>query len=433
MHLRLAALAAVLLLARAAAAQTPADSSADSSAARPDSTVTAAAEAATEVAQDIEGLKIRPIFSVGALYSSSRGIGVGGGFAADNVLRRRDHLQVEGRVGQRILGAFGAYQTGVPERSTLFGLLGGSVLTSSRFPYEGTSPTSNSDGKLYLDRYEAEAEVRVAWQPLGLFGPLVQPFARYRMDRLRGREEARTGALAFVSPADLAELDRLNGQTRTGAALGVGALSDSRDNEGRPTRGAYLQGEAYRFFSTDGSGLQFNRGEALAYLFRPAPFKLPLQPERGAVFVRLAAAVTRQDAGELPFFYQPVLERDLLVGWPTRAYVGRDALSVGIGARGVLVRDLMAFRVEGTAIAMLGAGYDDVFSQFTPRVSASNAPVAAGADVPLQPSLGLGVNLHYRDRERPLVGGLIGIGPGGITLTSFRLVVGLDRYLPTVR
>lgn len=426
---RLAALAALLLAAHVASAQTPADTSAT----RADSVVTAAAETATEAAETIEGLKIRPIFSVGALYSSSRGIGVGGGFAVDNVLRQRDHLQIEGRVGQRVLGAFGAYQTGVPERNALFGLVGGSVLTSSRFPYEGTSPTSNSDGKLYLDRYEAEAEVRVAWQPFGLLGPLVQPFARYRADRLRGFEEKRAGTLALVSREDLAELDRLKGDTRTGVATGVGALSDSRDNEGRPTRGAFVQGEAYRFFSTDGSGLQFTRGQALGYLFRPAPFKLPLQPERGAVFVRVAAAVTRQDSGELPFYYQPVLERDLLVGWPTRAYVGRDALSIGVGARGVVVRNLMAFRLEGTVIGMLGAGYDDVFRQFTPRVSASNDPTAAGADVPLQPSLGVGLNLHYQDRERPLVGGLVGIGPGGVTFTSFRLVVGLDRYFPSVR
>lgn len=428
MPYRFAALAA-LLVARAAAAQTPAASAT----ARPDSVVTAATEAATEVAETVEGLRIRPIVSIGALYSSSRGIGVGGGFAADNVLRQRDHLQVEGRVGQRILGAFGAYQTGTPERSTLFGLVGASILTSSRFPYEGTSPTSNADGTLYLDRYEAEAEVRVAWQPLGLLGPLVQPFVRYRADRLRGREERRVGTEALVSQADIAELDRLTGVTRTGIATGVGALSDSRDNAGRPTRGAFVQGTAYRFFSTDGSGLQFNRGEALAYLFRPAPFRLPFQPERGAVFVRVAAALTRQDSGELPFFYQPVLERDLLVGWPTRAFVGRDALSVGVGARGVVIPNLVAFRVEGTVIGMLGAGYDDVFRQFTPRVSTSSDPVAVGANVPLQPSLGIGVNLHYKDRERPLIGGLIGIGPGGVTFTSFRLVIGLDRYLPTVR
>ncbi len=426
---RFAALAALFLIARAASAQTPADSAST----RVDSVVTAASERATEVAETVEGFRIRPIFSVGALYSSSRGIGVGGGFAADNVVTQRDHLQIEGRIGQRILGAFGAYQTGVPERSTLFGLLGASVLSSSRFPYEGTSPESSPEGRLYLDRFEAEGEVRLAWQPLGLLGPLVQPFARYRTDRLRGYEESRDGSLAFVSQEDRAELDRLTDDTRTGAALGIGVLSDSRDNEGRPSRGAFVQGEAYRFFSTDGSGLQFTRGQALAYLFRPAPFKLPLQPERGSVFVRLAGAVTRQDSGSLPFYYQPVLERDLLVGWPTRAYVGRDALSVGVGARGVVVRNLMAFRVEGTVIGMLGAGYDDVFRQFTPRISASNEAVAPGASVPLQPSFGVGVNLHYRDRERPLVGGLVGIGPGGVTFTSFRLVVGLDRYLPTVR
>ncbi len=419
---RFAGLAAVLLLATAATAQT-----------RADSVVTRADSVATEVADAVEGLRVRPIFSVGALYSSSRGIGVGGGFAADNLVRRRDHLQVEGRVGQRIVGLFGAYQTGTPQRSRLYGLLGGSYLTSSRFPYQGTGPQADPAGKLYLDRLETEGEVRIAWQPTGTRGLLLQPFARYRVDRLRGREESKPGALALVSRDDLAELDSLTGDTRTGAALGLGVRSDTRNNEGRPTRGAYAQADAFRFMSTDGSGLGFNRVDALGYLFRPAPFRLPFQPERGAVFVRVAGVVTRQDDGDLPFFYLPALERDLLVGWPTRSFVGRDALSVGVGARGVVIPNLMAFRVEGTVLGMLGAAYDDVFSQFSPRISTSDAPIAAGANVPLQPSIGFGVNLHYRDRERPLVGGLIGFGPGGITTTSFRLVVGLDRYLPTVR
>ena len=419
---RFAALAVGFLLATAATAQT-----------RADSVVTRVDSVATDVADAVEGLRVRPIFSVGALYSSSRGVGIGGGLAADNVVRRRDHLQVEGRVGQRIAGVFGAYQTNTPERSRLFGLVGGSYLTSSRFPYQGTGPQADPEGKLYLDRLETEGEVRLAWQPTGTRGLLVQPFARYRVDRLRGREEARDSALDFVSRDDLAELDALTGDTRTGAALGLGVRSDTRDNEGRPTRGAYAQADAMRFVATDGSGLRFTRVDALGYLFRPAPVRLPFQPERGAVFVRLAGVVTRQDSGDLPFFYLPALERDLLVGWPTRSFVGRDALSVGVGARGVVIRDLMAFRVEGTVLGMLGAAYDDVFSQFTPRVSTSDAPIAAGADVPLQPSIGVGVNLHYRDRERPLVGALVGVGPGGITTTTFRLIVGLDRYLPTVR
>lgn len=423
-----------VLLCRSAGAQTRPDSLAADSAAVPVA-VEQAAVAVTEVADDVERFRVRPIFSAGALYSGSRGIGIGGGVAMSSVARRGDHLQIEGRLAQRVVGAFGSYQTGEPERATLFTLVGASVLSSSRFPYAGTGPRADPDGQLFLDRFEAEAEARVAWQPAGLGGPLVQPFVQVRTDELRGFSERDSGATAFVAVRDLAELAALTGDRRAIVSLGLGVQSDSRDNEGRPTRGAYLQGSASRAFAVDGSGLRFNRAEFTGYLFRPAPFRLPLQPERGAVFLRAVAAITREDvgAGGLPLFYLPVLDRDLLIGWPARTFVGRDALSLGVGARGVVIPRLAAFRVEGTVLAMVGAAYDDVFTEFTPRVSTSRGSVAEGAAVPLEPSIGFGINLHYRDRERPLVGALLGVGPDGITVTSFRLVIGLDRYQPSVR
>jgi hypothetical protein len=400
-----------------------------------DSVAAVVATEATETADAVVRMRVRPIVSPGALYSGSRGFGVGGGVAVSNLARGGDHLQVEGRVSQRIQSAFGAYQTGEPEVASLFGLVGGAALTTSRFPFHGTGPHSDPDGKLYLDRSEWEVEGRLGWSPAGPGGLLLQPTVRYRADRLRGYTEIGDSTFAYVSATDRAALDSLVGGSRSGVSVGLSALTDTRNNDARPVRGAYLQGAAARFFSTDGSGLRFNRFEATGYLFRPAPFRLPFQPERGAVFVRAAGVVVREDGVDsgLPILYYPVLDRDLLVGWPAKSFVGRDALSVGVGARGVVVDRVGAFRVEGTALALLGAAYDDVFSEFSPRVSLSSDPVAVGEDVPLRPSFGVGLNLHYRDRERPLVGGLIGIGPGGITATSFRIIVGLDRYRPEVR
>ena len=418
------ALTASLLQQVPQAAPPPTDSSA----------VDAVVEEAETVADEITGFEVRPIVSVGALYSGSRGFGVGGGFAASNMALRGDHLQVEGRLAQRVQGVFGAYMTGEPERAPVYATLAGSVITSSRFPFQGSGPHADPAGRLFLDRLQYEVQAALAWQPAGVYGPLVQPFVRYRVDELRGSEEARVGSGAFVSAADRARVDALAGDTRRGVAVGLGALSDSRDNEGRPSRGAFVQGSAERFFATGGSDLRFNRARFIGYLFRPAPFPLPFQAERGAVFVRVSALVTRPDGDDdLPIVYLPVLERDDLVGWPVRSFVGRDALSIGVGARGVLIRNLARFRFEGIALGLLGAGYDDVFREFTPRVTLSDDAVAAGAGVPLQPSLGLGVNLHYRDRERPLVGALVGVSPGGIAVTSFRLVFGLDRYRPDVR
>lgn len=398
------------------------------------SVVAQVADDAAPVADDLARMKVRPIVSVGSLYSSSRGIGVGGGFAASNVATRGDHVQVEGRVGQRVLGAFGSYMTGEPERAPLFGVLAASVVTSSRFPFQGTGPHSDPAGRLHLDRMEAEAEARVGWQPWGVGGTLVQPFARVRVDRLRGFEERSDSSLAFVTDRDLAAIARLTGDTRRIATVGLSGLTDTRDSQVIPTRGLYAQGSAARSLAIDGSGLGFNRAEILGYLFRPSPLRLPFQRDKGALFLRVSAIVTRQDAGDdLPLVYLPVYDRDRLVGWPARSFVGRDAFSVGLGARGALFHRPGVFRIEGFGVAALGAAYDDVFREFTPRVTLSDDPVPPGAGVALQPSLGVGVNIHYRDKERPLVGGLVGIGPAGVTLTGFRLVIGLERYRPDVR
>lgn len=412
-----------LALLPQAAAQTPADSA-----------IAVATEVATETADAVVRRRIRPVFSPGALYSGSRGFGVGGGVAVSNLALPDDHLQVEARLAQRIQSVYGYYLTDEPETVRLFGLVGGAALTTTRYPFYGTGPHSDPEGKLYLDRSEWEVEGRLGLSPAWARGVLLQPTVRYRADRLRDTTEAARGSLAFVSQRDRDAIGSLLGDARSGVSVGLSAITDTRNNDARPLRGAYLQGSAARFFSTDGSGLQFNRFDATGYVFRPAPFRLPFQPERGAVFVRATGVVVREDGDDgLPLLYLPVLDRDLLVGWPAKTFVGRDALSLGVGARGVVVNRLGAFRVEGTVLALVGAAYDDVFSEFTPRVSLSSDPVAVGENVPLRPSAGIGINLHYRDRERPLVGALVGVGPGGVTVTSFRLVVGLERYRPEIR
>ena len=121
------------------------------------------------------------------------------------------------------------------------------------------------------------------------------------------------------------------------------------------------------------------------------------------------------------------------MGYPRSDFVGRDALSVGIGARGVIGEAIGAFLVEGTAMAMVGAAYDDVFREFTPRVRFSTARTPVGEAVPLSPSVAVGLNLHYIERERPLVGALVGVGPGGVSFASLRLVYGLGDYKPRLR
>ncbi len=400
----------------------------------PSDTVDTAEEAVEEVAEDIARARVRPVFSPSALYSGSRGFGLGGGIAADDVLARGDHLQIEARLAQRLQGAHLEYLTGEPGVERWAGLLGAAGWTTTRTNFVGYGPHSARAGQLFLDRLAAEAEARLVWSPAGPGGPVVQPTGRLRYNRIRGFEERRAGALAAVLPADLARLDRTTGEDRYGAEVALSVVRDGRDRPSITSRGVYAEGEVARFQSFDGTGLGFWRTRASLIAFRPALIRLPFLPERGAVFMRVTGVVTREDgAADLPWFYLPELDRELTVGFPRGEFVGRDALAVGAGVRGVIGQAIGAFLIEGVATTRLGAAYDDVFTEFTPRVRFTRERVAVGERVPLTPSLAVGLNLHYLDRERPLVGGLIGISPEGVSLASLRLVWGLEGYRPRLR
>ena len=389
----------------------------------------------SEAVEDVRRWRVRPILSPSTFYSPSRGVGVGGGVAVDHVLSRGDHLQVEARLVQRLQGAFAEYVTADPQRARLYGLFGGAAWTTSRTRFAGHGPSSPADAELFLDRASAEAEARLGWSPGTPGRLLIEPVVRARYDRLRGYEETEPGELDEVTAEDLARLDAIRGQDRYGGEFGLIGVYDGRDLPTMPSRGVYLQGEAARFEALDGSGLGFTRVQALGYAFRPALLRLPFIPDRGALFVRANGVVTREDGGDapLPWVYLPTLDGDLLVGYPRSDYVGRDAVSVSAGARGVIGEAIGAFLFEGIAMATLGAAYDDVFAQFTPRVQFTDARPAPGEAVPLKPSVSVGMNFRFIDRERALLGGLVGVGPGGVSLATLRLVYGLGDYRPRLR
>ena len=391
-------------------------------------------DAIERAAEDIERFKVSPIFSPSALYSSSKGFGIGGGIAIDGVASRGDHLELEARVAQYLQGGFGEYRTGNSDVDRLYGLVGIGGWTTSKTRFVGHGPHSAADGELYLDRLAGEAEARLAWSPSGPGGLFLQPAVRLQFDRLRGFEEAREGGLAATQDGDLARLTALRGEDRLGLEFSLAAVRDTRDLRAMPARGSYVQGTVARFQAVDGSGLGFTRLEATGYAFRPALFRISFLPEPGAVFVRASGVVTRQDGDEpLPWIYLPNLDRDLLVGFPRSDFIGRDALSLGVGARGVIGQGFGVFLVEGMAMGMLGAAYDNVFQEFAPRVRLSQERVPVGAGVPLQPSVAVGLNLRFLDRERPLIGALVGIGPGGVSLASLRLIWGVEGFHPYLR
>jgi hypothetical protein len=343
---------------------------------------------------------------------------------------------LQGRLSERFQSVETVYFTGDRHRRPLFGMLGGAFATTSRLAFYGVGPRSVPDAKLYLDQVSAESEVRVGWYPTGNSILMLQPVLRFQFDRLDGYEPARDSALEVIDPRDRELLDALIGVDRYGAELGLQAISDTRDRLASPNRGFLVQGGVSRFMAMDGTNLNVNRFELSAYRFFPAPVLIPFLPERGAIFLRGSLVITRQaDAARnpLPPYYLPVLDAELLAGYPPRRFFGRDGFSIGAGTRGTILALFGAVLIEGFSIVMVGNAYDDIFGQFSPDIDFDQEPADPNERVPLRPSAAVGLNIVTIDRDRPVIGGLLGIGPEGIVVSSFRIVYDIRSYRPRVR
>ncbi|GAB5537101.1 MAG: BamA/TamA family outer membrane protein [Rubricoccaceae bacterium] len=391
-----------------------------------------------ETIADVDGARpkpeIRPIIAPSAFYSPVRGFGIGGGVSVWNAARAGDRLHVEGRLTQRYQSLWGSYSTSNPAQSRVYGLIGAGATTTSRHPYYGTSPRYNRDAKLDIDRAALEVEGRVGWAPFGPRTVVFQPTLQFRYDRLRDYAEADGSSIELATPADLRQLDALRDDPRHGVSGGLSVLLDTRDDEVMPRSGVVLQSALTQFVATDTTNLRFTRGQATVTMFHPALFRIPFLPEPGAFFVRANVVVTRQGGEDpLPYMYLPDLDRDLLVGFPRRRFQGRDAASLAVGVRGVVAQVIGAFLVEGMAFGMVGAAYDDISADFTPRVTFDPGSVDPAGRVPLRPSAAVGMNVHFIDRERPLLGVVLGGGPEGLTSATFRIVYPLRWYRPEIR
>jgi len=382
------------------------------------------------------GLRVRPLFAPMSLYSSSRGVGIGGGIEVRGIGAPDAELELQVRLSERFQGAETVYFSGDRHLRPLFGMVGGAIATTDRLAFYGVGPGSDQDAKLWLDQVSGEVEGRVGWYPSRNSILMLQPVARFQYDRLDGYEPARDSALIVIQPADRTLLDSLVGEPRYGLEVGLQAISDTRDRLASPNRGFLVQGGISRFLAFDGSNLIVNRFELSGYRFFPAPIALTFLPERGAIFLRGSLVITRQSGGDreiLPPYYLPFLDAELLAGYPPRRFVGRDGFSVGVGTRGTILALFGAVLIEGFSIVMLGNAYDDFFGQFSPAVAFDAEPVDPNERVPLRPSAAVGVNIVTIDRDRPIIGGLLGIGPEGVVLSSFRIVYDIRSYRPRVR
>ncbi|MEM1054179.1 MAG: hypothetical protein AAGI52_01530 [Bacteroidota bacterium] len=381
---------------------------------------------------DENRVTIRPRLAPSALYSDARGFGIGAGVNVQNLGFAGSDLSLDVRASQRLQSLSASAYTGDRYEEPVYGFVSVVASTTTRRRYFGIGPFTSEDNRLFLDYGSLDAEARLGIYPLGHTGLYVQPGARFLLDRLRDVEADQPGALERlreIDPSSVAAIEDgdVLDQTRYGVSLGLQVASDLRDWRAYPRSGTFVSAEARRFVAMDGSGLRFNRfaGNTLGYL-----------PIRGrtALVGRATLVLTRSDDdADIPFYYLPVLDAALLTAYPPDRFVGRDVLALGGGLR-FPIRDFIGvYGIDALIMGYLGNAYNNVFEEFEASITFDSAPIANDGNAPLRPALGLGLGIVNLDKERVVLGGLVGISPEGIALASLRIAYDLRDARPLFR
>ncbi|OZC02352.1 hypothetical protein [Rubricoccus marinus] len=379
-----------------------------------------------------EPIQIRPRLAPSALYSNSRGVGIGAGIGVRNILFDGSDVTLDLRVSQRYQAIALSAFTADPFESAFFGTASFEASTTERQRYYGIGPYTTEENRLFLDYSSINAEGRIGAYPLGNTGLFLQPGVRFLLDKLRevDEDEDSQGALDRLErddPRSFAAVQNVLDETRYGISLGLEVASDLRDWRSYPRKGTFVSLEGRRFYAMDGSGLRFNRFavSTLGYL-----------PIRGrtALVGRSNLIITRaENDAEIPFYYLPVLDSRLLAAYPPDRFVGRDVLALGGGIR-FPIRDFIGvYGIDALVMGYLGNAYTDVFDQVSADVTFGQGALAEDGRVPFRPALGIGLGIVNLDKERVVLGGLVGFSPDGISLATLRIAYDLRDARPLFR
>lgn len=384
--------------------------------------------------EDTGRVRIRPRLAPSALYSSNRGFGIGGGVAVDNLTWRGSLGALDVRVQQFALGATASLYTGDPLDTRVYAGLVTSASTTTRRLFFGVGPFTSGNQPLFLPHDEVSAEALVGVSPFGTTVLRVQPSVRYVLDRTAGVRADGPAQLASLAPASQAAVAPVLARTLEGVSVGVEVATDLRDWAPYPKTGVFAAVEARRFAGIGGQELTFNR-----YSMQSVGY-LPLDG-RTALIASFIGVVTRQGDGDgdgladpIPYFYLPTLDDRVAVAYRQDRLTARDVLAVGLGLRVPVADFIGVYGVDALIVGYLGNAYDDVFEQFSPRVTFRQDPLAGTSGrAALRPALGLGLGVVNLDKERVVLGALIGVGAGGITVATLRAAYNLRDSRPLFR
>lgn len=384
---------------------------------------------------DGPGVTFRPRLAPSALYSNNYGFGIGGGVGIRNLGWDGSDIVVDVRLQQRLQSAGVTVFTDDPYESDLYGLVRVGGSTTNRRRYFGLGPYTVAENEIFLLHDAAQAEARLGAYPLGSTALLLQPSVRFLYDHSGGvNEGASDGSLAVLDEASREAVQIAEDRDRYGLSVGLEVATDLRDWRSYPRSGSFFTVEARRFYALDESDLRFNRYSATAIGYLPIRGRTTLIARGVGILTRSDDADGDGLSDSIPFYYLPTLDDRVATAFREDRLTGRDVAAVGLGIRAPVYDFLGVYGIDALVMGFLGNAYDDVFSQFEPRISFSEQALPGpDGQAPLRPSIGLGLGVVNLDKERVVIGGLLGIGPGGVTLATLQVAYDLRDARPLFR
>lgn len=367
----------------------------------------------------------------GGFYHASRGVGVGVGYQVDHLGWAGSRLLVRAEPSQRRGRYSASFFTRRPEEARTFAMVRGYGETTGARYYYGIGPATARGNRLAVERRLVEAELR-AGHHLMRRRLLLQPNARLVVHAGVAARERDAGARARLDTASAANLAFVLGGPpgvdtwQQGVAAGLDAVLDLRP-AGRDDRGVLLTGTAWQYRGLDPGGVRFVRTTAGAYGFVPV--------RSGHTFALRALVALTHDQGRhaVPFYLLPTLDGTLVPGLTRYRFAASDLLALTAEYRVQVGRFLNTAALELSGTASLAGVYDDLFSQFTPRVTRAATLAPGLARYPLRPAAGLGLRAVSLERDRVYLGFTLGVSAEGWNLLSFRFVQDLRSARPSFR
>ena len=369
------------------------------------------------------------------LWAPTAGFGVGVGFEAEHLLFPRSELLVAAFPAQYSGVYTASFYTNSPYTDPVYGLLSARYETTGRQWFYGLGPTSALEDQIAVEQEDIEVEGRLGVYLVGR-QLLLQPTLRWRQvltkdfenrepdafDRLSERSR-RNLLLALGDPASgFPSADR----QRSGVLYGLEALYDRRDRRFTTRRGLLATATARRF-SESGTDLRFDRFGVNLYGFVPITASSVL-----ALRTFAARTVNRGDA-PIPFYLLPALDGTVALGFPVGRFYGNDLFLASAEYRFLVFNLLNVVGLEGVLAVSAASVYDNLWDQFTPRLTLDRSLPERLERFPLRPAIGVGGRLVSLYEDKVFLNGLVGFSAQGFGIVLFAFVQDLRVIRPLVR